>query len=96
MTGIGNPKRFYDLMSVLPYEIQHHEFPDHHAFTEEDLDQLNIDEHSPIVMTEKDAVKCKAFAKPNYWYLAVKTNLPEEFQSSLLSEVKQLCARTES
>ena len=90
VSGIGNPKRFYDMLSKLPYQLAPHEFPDHHGFNEADLQ--SIDEHQPIVMTEKDAVKCRNFAKPNYWYLSIEVKLPPEFIESVVREIQAKCA----
>ena len=91
ITGIGNPDRFFGLLAKLPYKLQQHDFPDHHPFTEQDFEGLAKDERQPIVMTEKDAVKCQSFARPNFWYLEIKAVLPEEFQQQLLEEIRQLC-----
>lgn len=90
VTGIGNPQRFYELLQALPYEVNTIEFADHHDFTEADFEQLSkqerLDPHHPIVMTAKDAIKCKAFAKENFWYVDAEASLPEEF----FERVKQL------
>ncbi|MFM1897374.1 MAG: hypothetical protein RLZZ385_2448 [Pseudomonadota bacterium] len=90
VSGIGNPRRFYDMLTRLPYQLERHEFPDHHGFTEADLN--TIDDHQPIVMTEKDAVKCRDFAKPNYWYLSIEVNLPPAFMETVVREIQALCA----
>jgi tetraacyldisaccharide 4'-kinase len=90
VSGIGNPDRFAKLLDKLPYPLQRHDFPDHHGFSETDL--ASIGEHQPIVMTEKDAVKCRRFAKAIYWYLATETQLPGEFIQQLTGEVRALIA----
>ncbi|MBT8147279.1 MAG: tetraacyldisaccharide 4'-kinase, partial [Gammaproteobacteria bacterium] len=90
VTGIGNPNRFFDLLAVLPYEIERHDFPDHHPFSEQDFKALNIDQRQPVVMTEKDAVKCQQFASANFWYLAVEVELPDELLHELLSDIQRL------
>ena len=41
-------------------------------------------------MTEKDAVKCRQFAMPNFWYLSVDVKLQQEFLDPLLERLKQL------
>jgi len=96
VTGIGNPNRFFESLAKLPYKLERHDFPDHHPFTKQDFDSLAVDDHKPIIMTEKDAVKCQGFAKPNFWYLSVNTKLPDEFLQSLLNEIKQLCTERKS
>lgn len=90
VTGIGNPNRFFRLLSTLPYKITRHDFPDHHPFSEEDFAGLAIDERQPVVMTEKDAVKCEAFAGPNFWYLAVDLKLTEQVMAQLVNDIRQL------
>lgn len=90
VTGIGNPNRFFNLLSTLPYEITRHDFPDHHPFSEKDFKALEIDERQPIVMTEKDAVKCEPFAAANFWYLTVEVDLPEELVGKLIAEMVNL------
>jgi len=95
VTGIGNPNRFFNLLSTLPYEVLRHDFPDHHPFTKEDFEALAIDERQPIVMTEKDAVKCQEFAAANFWYLTVEVELPDELLQKLLNDIQQLVKHRE-
>jgi tetraacyldisaccharide 4'-kinase len=66
--GIGNPQRFFDTLAALGFDVQSRAFPDHHAWQAVDLAG---DMALPLVMTEKDAVKCRAFAGPDDWYLEV-------------------------
>lgn len=66
--GIGNPQRFFDTLAALGFEVQGRALPDHHAWQAADLAG---DPALPLVMTEKDAVKCRAFAGPHDWYLEV-------------------------
>jgi tetraacyldisaccharide 4'-kinase len=68
LAGIGNPSRFFDTLRKAGLHPVEHAFPDHHRFSE---DELVFDDQLPLIMTEKDAVKCMAFAKPHYWYLMV-------------------------
>lgn len=90
VTGIGNPNRFFKLLSTLPYEVRRHDFPDHHPFSAEDFEALAIDERHPVVMTQKDAVKCEEFAGPNYWYLAVEMKLPGQVLTQLVNDIQRL------
>lgn len=68
VAGIGNPTRFFKALQNAGLHIIEHRFPDHHAYQETDLD-FNSD--GPIIMTEKDAVKCKRFISKNIWYLPI-------------------------
>ena len=78
--GIGNPQRFFATLADAGIDVVPHAFPDHHAFTAADLE---FDTDTPVVMTEKDAVKCERFAAPNHWYLPVTAELPDAFCARL-------------
>ena len=93
VTGIGNPGRFHTLLAKLPYEIEPIEFPDHHQFKEGDFEKWGVDKIQPVVMTEKDAVKCRRFARPNFWYLSTELKLSDEFSNQLGKEIQKLAAR---
>lgn len=84
VAGIGNPQRFFSTLRMLGLTVIEHEYPDHYAFTANDLqfaDQL------PVVMTEKDAVKCAEFAGVQCYALRVKMTLPEDWLSRLLARM---------
>ena len=75
IAGIGDPYRFFKTLKRAGFSVAIEQgFVDHHQFTEQDF--AHFDE-LPLLMTEKDAVKCKSFAKDNYWYLPVEAQLPE-------------------
>ncbi|MEX0963798.1 MAG: tetraacyldisaccharide 4'-kinase [Pseudohongiellaceae bacterium] len=90
VSALGNPQRFYDLLERLPYQLKSFSFPDHHIFTAEDFEQQGIVEHQPVVMTEKDAVKCRTFAKNNFWYLSVEVNLESQFVERLIADLRKV------
>ncbi|AFU97516.1 tetraacyldisaccharide 4'-kinase [Simiduia agarivorans] len=71
--GIGNPGRFFDSLGALDCRFHAEVFADHHAFAPADFSGLNP--ALPVVMTEKDAVKCRAFAKAHWWYLAIEAQV---------------------
>lgn len=81
VAAIGNPERFFATLSALNISFTKHPFPDHYAFVEKDL--LTIKE--PIVMTEKDAVKCLPFATDGMYFLPVEASLSSKFWESLWS-----------
>jgi tetraacyldisaccharide 4'-kinase len=68
VAGIGNPQRFFNTLEGLHWRPVPHAFADHAEFSAE---ALAFTPALPLVMTEKDAVKCTAFAAPDWWYLAV-------------------------
>ena len=69
LAGIGNPQRFFDHLRALGIAAACHAFPDHHRFTR---DELALPGATAILMTEKDAVKCAAFADDRCWMLPVR------------------------
>ena len=81
VVGIGNPMRFLNLLRSLGLNIVEHIFPDHYLFKAADID---FGDNSLVIMTEKDAVKCKEFADERHWYLPVSAQLPEEFGEELM------------
>ncbi|ACE82908.1 tetraacyldisaccharide 4'-kinase [Cellvibrio japonicus Ueda107] len=84
VAGIGNPRRFYQSLQLLGVEPVEHSYPDHHSYAPADL---AFDENLPVVMTEKDAVKCRAFAQENWYYLVIEARLPDLFWSALDNKV---------
>ena len=80
--GIGHPARFFEHLGRLGLSASLHAFPDHHAFTSGDLAFADAE---VILMTEKDAVKCKAFADQRMWFMRIDALLPDAFGQHLLS-----------
>jgi tetraacyldisaccharide 4'-kinase len=76
VAGIGNPARFFALLRAAGVDVIEHAFGDHHRFAAHDF---AFDDALPVIMTAKDAVKCRAFATPRDWYLPVRAQLPAEF-----------------
>lgn len=68
VAGIGHPPRFFSTLRELGLDFAARPFPDHHPFTESDLAYAGAES---VLMTEKDAVKCRRFARETYWELAV-------------------------
>jgi tetraacyldisaccharide 4'-kinase len=68
VAGIGNPGRFFEYLESLGVQVIAHAFPDHHAFTPEDL---RFELTAPVLMTEKDGIKCQGFELPGAWMLPV-------------------------
>ncbi|GIU08036.1 MULTISPECIES: tetraacyldisaccharide 4'-kinase [unclassified Shewanella] len=91
MAGIGNPQRFFDTLQAQGYCVEHAQaFDDHSTYSETALNQLA--NGRLLVMTEKDAVKCRDFAKDNWWYLAVDAKLSPSFDKQLLAKIDRLVA----
>ena len=68
VAGIGNPDRFFALLRGEGLDLDTRTYGDHHAFSAGDAAQWGA---GPVLMTEKDAVKCAPFAGPEFWFLPV-------------------------
>ena len=84
VAGIGNPSRFFVQLRNADIDVVEHSFPDHHVFAAVDLD---FGDPAPVLMTEKDAVKCIAFAQAHWWSVPVRAQLPDEFLDALAARV---------
>ncbi|QJR15979.1 tetraacyldisaccharide 4'-kinase [Usitatibacter palustris] len=84
VAGIGYPPRFFDHLGRLGVAARAFPFPDHYHFHASDLRMPGVE---LIVMTEKDAVKCTAFADERFWFLRVSAVLPPEFDAFLLERL---------
>ncbi len=90
IAGIGNPGRFFALLEQAGLVCSTLSFPDHYQFRSQDL-LFKAD--APVLMTEKDAVKCAAFATDRHWYVPVSA-LPEAgFPERLLIRLRELYDR---
>ena len=80
VAGIGNPEQFFSMLRSKGLRVIAHAFPDHHQFRAE---ELIFQDELPVLMTEKDAVKCEAFAAPGWWSVPITAELPELFATRL-------------
>ena len=81
VTGLGNPRRFYQGLDAAGLNIVCHTFPDHHQFITADF---NFADGDIIVMTEKDAVKCQAInISVECWVLPIRAALTDAFFTAL-------------
>jgi len=84
VAGIGDPKRFFLQLARFGIRPVPHPFPDHHPFRAAELD---FGDGAPVVMTEKDAVKCKRFAQAHHWVFRVSASLDPAFERWLLEKL---------
>lgn len=87
IAGIAHPERFFRLLQMLGYCVVPQPFPDHHAFRRKDLEYADA---LPIIMTEKDAVKCRRIAGSGSWYLPVTAEPDGRTQIALDSMLRRL------
>ena len=86
VAGIGNPQRFFSQLRGAGLEITEHAFPDHHRFCRSELD---FGDALPVLMTEKDAVKCGALAGLEGWYLPVAAEFEDAEAAQLLGRLRK-------
>jgi len=86
VAGIGHPNRFFLHLARLGVKPVPHPFPDHHPFRAADLD---FGDDAPVLLTEKDAVKLRHAARPNWWVLPVTARLDPAFGDWLLGKMNE-------
>jgi tetraacyldisaccharide 4'-kinase len=84
LAAIGNPTRFFALLDAAGLRVHPHVLPDHQALTAQDL---QVGATLPLLMTEKDAVKCRDFAQSRHWYLPVQASFEAADAHHLLGRV---------
>ena len=84
VAGIGHPQRFFTMLREAGIAVVPHAFPDHHAYTAEDF---RFGSDLPVLMTEKDAVKCRALAGERFHAVPVEAELPEALWIALLDRL---------
>lgn len=87
LAAIGNPQRFFAMLQKKQVKIKSQlSFVDHHVFRKDDIPS------GPVIMTEKDAVKCTQIAHDDCWYLPVSASLTNQFETQLLQKLKHVAA----
>jgi len=80
VAGIGNPERFFQSLRQSIRRVEEHAFPDHYRYRAGDI---RFDDDAPVLMTAKDAVKCRRYASGNEWYVPVSAEMSKDFQVRL-------------
>jgi len=86
VAGMGNPARFFAMLRAAGLELVEHAFPDHHALLPADL---AFGDDRPVLMTEKDAVKCTGFADARLWFVPVTAHFSAADAACLSQRVRQ-------
>ena len=86
VAGIGNPARFFARLRAAGIDAVEHAFADHFAYAQADL---NFGDDLPVLMTEKDAVKCAAFPDARCWSVPVRAELPVNFYETVAAQVRR-------
>nr|WP_242463961.1 tetraacyldisaccharide 4'-kinase [Halorhodospira halophila] len=92
VAGIGHPERFFASLQEVGIGVaERHVFPDHHAYSSQDL---SFADERPIIMTEKDAVKCRDLPQADrLWYLPVELEPGCELTAAVSGLLTRLHAR---
>ena len=85
VAGIGNPKRFFDLLRGYGIQVIEHSFPDHAAITQADL---QFGDDFQVFMTEKDAVKLSRKLSDKYWFVPVDVNMDVTKSTALIERIE--------
>ncbi|WP_426663636.1 tetraacyldisaccharide 4'-kinase [Rhodanobacter aciditrophus] len=84
VAAIGNPARFFASLREAGIDTIGHAFPDHHAFV---ANELAFGDGLSVLMTDKDAVKCRGFAQPHWWRVPVRAELPAAFVDAVIASL---------
>jgi len=87
VAGIGHPQRFFTALRDAGLEVVEQPFADHHPFTAEDL---AFGDELPVLMTAKDAVKCRRFARDNHFVVTVQASPDPGFIAALAHKLEEL------
>ena len=86
VAGVGNPRRFFCELTRRGLVLREHAYPDHWRYRSEDFDYGDRD---PILMTEKDAVKCMKIADERMWFVPASAEVDDAFFTRLLELVPE-------
>lgn len=86
IAGIGNPKRFFNFLEQKKISLTSHAFQDHYQFSVSDI---TFKDDMPVLMTEKDAVKCMSFASDKHWYLPIRVQPEQKLIDKLLTLITE-------
>lgn len=89
VAGIGYPARFFQQLRAAGVELVEHPFPDHHVYAPGELD---FGDALPVLMTEKDAVKCRAFANAQCWAVMAQAHVDARLATLVLEKLKKAAA----
>ncbi|MFT4518865.1 MAG: tetraacyldisaccharide 4'-kinase, partial [Halioglobus sp.] len=89
VAGIGRPQMFFESLLGLGFSLEEKTFADHHQYVAADFNRLTDQSNKPIIMTEKDAVKCRHLVGDNAWYLKISAVVPAEVISAVMALLKK-------
>jgi len=94
IAAIGNPQRFFAMLRAIGISVVEHALPDHAKLG---IDDISFPDDLPVLMTEKDAVKCRDIAGPHHWYVPVSVAFAagdaEKLRGIVVQSIKERAAR---
>lgn len=84
VAGIGHPERFFRLLESYAIKVYRHPLADHAEIGPSDI---AFDDELPVLMTEKDAVKCRWLDTRKCWYVPVDLVFDGPGESRLLERI---------
>lgn len=90
VAAIGHPERFFQSLRAQGLTVIGHAFADHHAFVPQ---ELTVAGDAPLLMTDKDAIKCQSFARPGWWRVPVRAVLDDDFIVALCRRLDEAAGR---
>jgi len=85
VAAIGDPQQFFSMLKEKQLEIIEHVFSDHYLYQKEDF---HFNDNLPILITEKDAVKCQSLALKNVWVVPLETTVQNKMIESLVRKLR--------
>jgi tetraacyldisaccharide 4'-kinase len=89
VAGIGHPQQFFAALQQLGIEVAPHPLPDHARLTAADI---QFPDDLPVLMTEKDAVKCVRFADQRHWAVRMDVVVSEQDATAVHAMLGRLIA----
>ena len=90
LAGIADPERFFEALRARGLQVDGHGFPDHHDYV---ADDFGFDDGRPLLLTEKDAAKCAAFARDHWLVVPAAAELPDTFLDALHAALRRASSR---
>lgn len=84
VAAVGNPERFFAMLEDAGLDVDPRPLPDHAPIRPADL---RFDDPDPVMITEKDAVKCGSFAGEAVWCVVVDMRFADGGEERLMSEL---------
>jgi tetraacyldisaccharide 4'-kinase len=93
IAGVGNPNAFFAMLREAGLQVIEHPFADHAALSHRDL---SFNDGLPVLMTQKDAVRCRAFADERMWAVHMDLLVEPEGAGALLEDVHRIISQRSS